>query len=251
MTPSAPVPPTPARNRRRLARRDNIGRCPKSPARPPPGASKPTPTARDADVPPLPPMVHASETGAGAGAATAEDRRRALFPSLATLLAGHVLRDGEVVLLILKPSIWFILFSVMRFSAAVLIVVIAATLWLDRHFAYHYVYAGAFAIGARLMWAILVWIGRLYILTDCRVLRLSGVFTVEIYDCPLRKIGQTRVTYSFRERLWRLGSIDIIPADDSRPPGVWQTIRRPVEVHEQVVAAIRQAKEGGCHGEWS
>jgi hypothetical protein len=201
-----------------------------------------------------PSLIHASETGggggAGAGAATAEERR-ALFPSLATLLTGHLLRDGEVVLLILKPSVWFILFSVMRFTAAVLIVVIAANLWLpDRHkFGHHYIYAGAFAIAARLMWAVLVWIGRLYILTDLRVLRLSGVFTVEIFDCPLRRVGQTRVTYSFRERLWRLGSIEVTPGDESRPPFVWQTVRRPVEVHEQVVAAIRQAKEGGC-GEW-
>src|SRR5688572_30052761 len=82
---------------------------------------------------PRPPMVHASEAGGGAGAgagAAAAEERRALFPSLATLLAGHLLRDGEVVLLILKPSAWFILFSVMRFVAAVSIAVIAANLWL-------------------------------------------------------------------------------------------------------------------------
>jgi hypothetical protein len=215
---------------------------------------------RDRTRPPrhaAPSLIHASETGgagagAGAGAATAEERR-ALFPSLATLLAGHLLRDGEVVVLILKPSLWFIVFSVMRFVAAVLIVVIAANLWLpDRpRYAYHYWYAGAFAIGARLVWAVLVWIGRLYILTDMRILRLSGVFTVEIFDCPLRKVGQTRLTYSFRERLCRLGSIEVAPADEARPPFVWQTVRRPAEVHEQIVAAVRQAKEGGCAGEWS
>lgn len=231
MTPTAGTPPTRRDRARVFARREG--------ARPP--------------RPGRPSLVHASEAGGGgAGAATAEERR-ALFPSLATLLAGHLLRDGEVVLLIVKPSIWFILFSVMRFSAAVLIVVIAANLWLpDRHkFGHHYIYAGAFAIGARIMWAVLVWIGRLYILTDLRILRLSGVFTVEIFDCPLRKVGQTRLTYSFRERLCRLGSIDVTPADDARPPFVWQTVRRPVEVHEQVVAAIRQAKEGGSAGEWS
>jgi Bacterial PH domain len=238
---------------------------PTADAAPPPTVPSPAPhLSRDDEVrvPPRaraqhvrPSLVHASDTGgagAGAGAATAEERR-ALFPSLATLLTGHLLRDGEVVLLILKPSVWLILFSVLRFSAAVLIVVIAANLWLpDRHkYGHHYIYAGAFAIAARLMWAVLVWIGRLYILTDLRILRLSGVFTVEIFDCPLRKVGHTRVTYSFRERLWRLGSIEVTPADDSRPPFVWQTVRRPVEVHEQIVAAIRQAKEGGCAGEWT
>src|SRR5690349_5663162 len=45
---------------------------------------------------------------------------------LAALLAGHVLSDGEVILLIIKPSVWFVLLSSLRFLAAVAILVIAA-----------------------------------------------------------------------------------------------------------------------------
>src|SRR5438309_1694149 len=37
--------------------------------------------------------------------------------SLAILLARHLLRDGELVILILKPSLWFILLTSMRFIA--------------------------------------------------------------------------------------------------------------------------------------
>ena len=164
---------------------------------------------------------------------------------MATLLAGHILRDGEVVLLILKPSLWSILFATMRFGAGVLIAVIAAELWLPSRAAAWYVEAGVFALAGRAMWAVLVWMGRLYVLTDLRILRLSGVFAVEVFDCPLRKVAQTRLVYSFRERLWRLGSVEITPQDETRPPGLWQTVRRPVEVHEQIVAAVRRSKSGG------
>ena len=42
--------------------------------------------------------------------------------SMATLLSRHVLRDGELVVLLLKPSAWFILLSSLRFIAIVVIV---------------------------------------------------------------------------------------------------------------------------------
>ncbi len=35
------------------------------------------------------------------------------------MLARHILRDGEVVLLVTKPSLWFILLSSLRFMAIV------------------------------------------------------------------------------------------------------------------------------------
>lgn len=199
-----------------------------------------------AAVPAMPTSLPATDTGAAA-----VPDKRPLFPSLAQLLAGHVLQDGEVVLLILKPSLWFILFSTMRFAAGVLIAVIAAELWLPRQAARWYVDAGLFLLFGRLLWSVLQWMGRLYVLTDLRILRLSGVFTVEIFDCTLRQVSQTRLVYSFRERLWRLGSIEVTPRDDATPPVLWQTVRHPVEVQEQIVAAIRKAKNGcpPCGGE--
>ena len=191
--------------------------------------------------PALQPQLHPSEGGAAAAADALP-----LRSSLAALLAGHVLRDGEVVLLILKPSLWFIAFNSMRFAAAVLIITIGAQLWLhNARVVTNVAYAGAFLLAGRVMWAVLQWMGRLYVLTDMRILRLSGVFNVEIFDCALRKVATTRLTRTFREKLWRLGSIEIVPADDTCPPAVWQTVKRPAEVHEKVQATIERAKQGG------
>lgn len=185
------------------------------------------------------PDLHAA-TPAGA----AVEAKRPLSPALAVFLAGHVLRDGEVVLLVLKPSVWFILLISLKIAAAMAICAIASKLWLPEHVAWYYVEAAAFLVVGRLMWSTLLWVNRIYILTDQRVLRLAGVFQIEIFDCGLRKIGATRVVYSFRERLLRLGSVEIIPSDERKPTGLWQTVRRPAEVEEMIQAAMKNARMG-------
>jgi hypothetical protein len=169
--------------------------------------------------------------------------------SLAKLLASHILRDGEVVILILRPSLWFILLSSLRFVAAALVLIFAVRLIGIQSISAHstvrsLIELGVTAISARLMWATLQWMSRLYILTDLRLLSISGVFTVNVFDCPLRKVARTRIIRSNPERFTSTGSIEIIPQDDSLPFGLWQTIARPMAVHEQVVATINRAKQG-------
>ena len=160
---------------------------------------------------------------------------------LANLLTRHLLRDGEVIHLVLKPSLWFICLTSLRFIAATLIVAIGAKLWLHGY-THFYVESTVFCIGGRLMFATLSWMGRLYVLTDQRVLRLSGIFTVDIHDCPLRKVLKTRINSAFRERITGVGTIEIIPQEEERACGWWQMVRRPREVHERIEAAVRRAK---------
>ncbi|HEV7299554.1 MAG TPA: PH domain-containing protein [Tepidisphaeraceae bacterium] len=197
-------------------------------------AARPTPAdLAEADC-------RASELRAASGSAVAPARS-----SMATLLSSHILNDGELVLLVLRPSLWFILLSSLRFSAAVLIAVIGMKLWGRAISDRVYIDIAAVAIVGRLMYAIVAWMGRLYVLTDMRILRLSGVFTVDVFDCPLRKVARTRLSFPIRERLLRLGSIEIVPADGEMPATVWSMIARPVEVHETVTAAISRAKQNG------
>ena len=184
------------------------------------------------------PPMHASES-----AAVASPRAT----SLATLLTGHVLRDGEVVLLALKPSLWFIVFQSILFAAAVVFGLLIARVFGDRLPLAHrvvYIEAAVFLIAGRVMWAVLQWMGRLYVLTDQRIIRLAGVFSVDIYDCPLRKVAGTQITTSMKERICRLGSIEIHSKETHKccPAGAWQTIARPVEVNEQINAAIHKAQ---------
>lgn len=167
--------------------------------------------------------------------------------SLTALLAGHILHDGETVLLVLKPSLWFILLNSLRWAAAIAILLLAVRMNHDQlpGKSAFYVEAGIFVLAGRIMWAVLEWMSRLYVLTDLRILRLAGIFSVDIFDCPLRKIGATRICFTTRERILRLGSIDIFPADPQMPGATWQTISRPRHVYDQIIATINRAKQCG------
>ena len=198
----------------------------------PPTPPPPTQHDRVAD------SVHPSESAAAA----------ADFPldsPLAALLTRHVLSDGEIVLLMLKPSPWFIVFTSLKFAAVVIILAIAGKIYQDHLHIGAVPQTAALILSGRLMVAALQWMGRYYILTDLRILRVGGVFRVDIFACPLRKVARTRVLRTLRDRLFGVGSIEIIPQDEKLPIGLWQTIGRPLKIHEQVAAAINKAKQCG------
>jgi hypothetical protein len=189
-------------------------------------------------------QLHAAEACPAAASPTA-----AVTP-LGALLARHIVRDGEVVLLVLKPSFWFILLSSLRFIATVAIFAMGAITLEGRYNReWFYLEAAIFLVAGRIMFSVLQWMGRMNVLTDMRVIRLSGVFKLEIFDCALRKVARTQITTSLKERLCGTGSIEIIPAADPHDAapaaGTWQTIRRPREVHDLIVSTINKAKHHG------
>jgi hypothetical protein len=165
------------------------------------------------------------------------------------LLAGHILRDGEIVVLLLRPSRWFIMLSSMRFVTIVAILTIAGIIFAQRYEAavrLPLLEIGLLLAAGRLIWGVLQWMSRLYILTNLRILRLSGVFNVEIYDCALRKVARSLLDRTLPERLCRIGSILIIPQEEDCPIGSWQMVAEPGRVQQQVAAAIARARQGGA-----
>jgi len=164
---------------------------------------------------------------------------------LAVLLSTHLLRDGEIVQLVIKPSLWLIPFISLWFSAVVLLAAMMGSL-ATHHLRDRVCFEMAgLLIGGRLLVATAQWMGRLYVLTDWRVMSINGVYHLEIFDCPLRKIARTRLVSPMREKLVLVGSIEIIPADEQMPASVWQTIAAPRQVHEQIIAAINRARQSG------
>lgn len=182
------------------------------------------------------------QTAAFAGEASAVAPVVAIA-SVAAILSGHVLRDGEEILLILKPSRWSVAMSCFAFAASVAIVLCIMQLVHAPQFHY-YADAALLALATRVMWAILNWMGRLYVLTNQRIMRLSGILTIEVDDCPLRKVRCVSLVRSPGERLLHLGTIDVDPVDDARRPFAWQTIPEPQPVLEQIQIALRRAKQG-------
>jgi hypothetical protein len=188
--------------------------------------------------------LHATEAGAATAPAEAPT---AISTSLATLITRHILRDGEIILLLLKPSLWSIVFAALPAVAIALIVIISTRLWAPHH-AHIGIEVGLMLIAIRTSWAIMSWAGKLYLLTDLRIVRIWGVFNPQIHDIPLRKVARTRPISSVHDRVCRVGSIEIIPESDQWPWSVWQTVAKPQSVHETIRRAIARAKQGGCHG---
>jgi hypothetical protein len=163
---------------------------------------------------------------------------------LAALLARHVLSDGEVVLLILRPSRWFIALSCLRFLTVIAGILLLGAFYepLPVAMLRQCLGAAAFLAAARLMWAILQWMSRLYVLTDQRILTLAGVFNVEAFECPLRRVARTFLDSPLRERVCRTGTVVIVPADDHLPLGAWRTVAEPREVLRTIREAIAHAR---------
>lgn len=165
-------------------------------------------------------------------------------------IADQILDGGETVLLAIKPSLWFVLFDAARW------IVLGATLLLISTFSSFEVtwvarqtigQLGAAIIIVRLGMAFLRWVSRFYILTNRRVMRVRGVFKVDILSCPLLSIRRTEIMIGPHEKVTRLGTIlfasDEVPCDDFH----WFQINKVEEVHERIRRAIDRASNEQPH----
>jgi hypothetical protein len=155
---------------------------------------------------------------------------------VATMLPPDVIQPGELIILLLKPSAWFILLDSLRFIAGVAIVVLLL-LWLrpaglDKYLDQRDLILCGIAIsGVRLFWQFLVWLSHVYVLTDRRIVRVQGVLRVHVFETSLKQIQHTVAYFSIRERLFGLGSIGFATAGTDRVDAWWRMIANPLEVH--------------------
>ncbi len=165
-------------------------------------------------------------------------------------IAEQIIDGGETVLLAIKPSLWFVLFDSARW------IFLGGTLLLISIFSSFQVAGisrqtigqiGAAIIIIRTGMAFLRWVSRFYILTNRRVMRVRGVFKVDILSCPLLSIRRTEITIGPHERMTRLGTIlfasDEVPCDDFH----WFQINKVEEVHERIRRAINRASDEQPH----
>ncbi len=175
---------------------------------------------------------------AAAPAVSAEDESEA--PVVAELL-----QPGETVILLLKPSLLYIVLgSASSLLGIGLIAFLAA--WLDRRFGWmpwsdHQAIAvGVFVGAVRLLWQFLEWASRIYILTDRRILRRKGVIRVSVFECRLEQIQQTAVFQSLRERIFFLGTMCFATAGAASFVALWTYVGRPFEVQRTVAEAVER-----------
>jgi uncharacterized membrane protein YdbT with pleckstrin-like domain len=149
--------------------------------------------------------------------------------------------------LAIKPSMWFVALSSFRWVAlGVAMMVFSTSDWSPGQFKWYIYYAGCWIALGRIGWSVLEWVSTLYVLTNYRVMRLRGVFNIDLFECRLRNVQNTFLTASFAERILRIGTITF--QTGSAGTASWRMVARPWEIHEQVVAAIRRAQDRNGNG---
>ena len=175
------------------------------------------------------------------------------------IVPADLLEDGELILLAVKPSGWFVLLVSWPVLAAAGVVTAAAYLAhgvLPTTALQHLVLLICIAAGClRVVLACFQWLGQLYVLTDRRVIRIRGVIHVDLLACPLKQVRQVVLTAAILERPLHLGSLYFEVsrqhpedqhngADASGDPADanWTHIAHAAEIHEIVLNAIRRAR---------
>jgi uncharacterized membrane protein YdbT with pleckstrin-like domain len=172
------------------------------------------------------------------------DHKHAHAQPDATILPAELLQPGEVIILLLKPSLWYLILAPLR--TLIMIVLLSFALFylcdytslpLSKH---DILIAGGGLFGLRVFWQFLNWLSRIYVLTDQRIIRVKGVFQVQIFEAPLKKLQNTQMTFLVRERLFGLGSIHFYTAGTNLPEASWEMINRPLEAHQTIIRTMNK-----------
>jgi hypothetical protein len=179
------------------------------------------------------------------GALTFSETPAIATDAVDTAAASDLVRDDEVVILLLRPSVLFVflvpLGSIMgMLILTLLLALLAAKLpwvgWNEQQ-----AYALGFAlITARLIWQALEWFNRIYILTDRRIITRSGVMRVSVFETQLKHIQHTTVFMRLRERVFGLGTIGFATAGSDMIDSFWVMLRQPMAVHRVILEAIQR-----------
>ena len=166
------------------------------------------------------------------------DRADAMLPT-------DLLQGGEILILILKPSPWFIILGCLGHLVSLALATAAAMAlaqfefawWLSKNDA---ALVGIMAVLLRLGGQFLEWLGRIYVLTDRRVIRRMGVLRIFTFETPLKNIQHTQLLLSLRERLFGLGTIGFATSGTDRPEAFWVMLARPAAVQRKIIQTINR-----------
>lgn len=168
-----------------------------------------------------------------------------LKPDIDALIPSDLLHEGEEVILAIKPSLWSVVFVSIRTVMVSVSIAIVVTFWGQR---WHLGPLGGYIIltcvGAalgRVGYGFLQWLSRVYVLTNKRVIRVRGVFTIDIFQCSLPRLQNTFLTMTLAQRFLRLGNIAFTTAGTSGIEAIWRHVCRPLEVHQKLIRAINTA----------
>jgi uncharacterized membrane protein YdbT with pleckstrin-like domain len=173
----------------------------------------------------------------------------AVNPDLVSaMVPAQMLDEDEVVLILTKPSLFYIFYTSAFFIAITLVIgaLAAKTAYINdllnltpRSIAF----ITLLVCLGRIIWALLVWTSHVYMLTNRRVVTIKGVINVHVFQAPLRKIQSTLLYRPIFQRLIGTGTIGFSTAAAAgSPESTWVMISRPEETLAQITNTMNKSK---------
>lgn len=161
-----------------------------------------------------------------------------------SILPAQVLHPNEIIVLLLKPSLWFVVLSAWR-MLAVMTTLFALGFLFDPQGQHTGLIRSELALVyivllvVRIGWQLMEWLGHVYILTDQRVITSVGFLRPVSYEAPLGRIKHAELVVSKTEQMFELGTIGYTTnASDGHFVTQWKMLSRPAAVYDAVVRAI-------------
>ncbi len=151
--------------------------------------------------------------------------------------------ENEKMLLVTRQH-WFVLSSTIIAEILIILIIIAVATTVSIVTPPIGVLAAIIAVGLSLIPAIsmirdiLIWYNRQYIVTNRRVIQISGVINKNVVDSSLEKVNDVKMSQSFFGRIFDYGNVEILTASEL---GVNQFQRIGDPVHFKI--AMLNAKE--------
>ncbi len=98
-----------------------------------------------------------------------------------------------------------------------------------------------------LLWKLLAWHRREYILTDRRVVKQEGVFSISSFDAPLDKINNVFHQQSFMGRLFKYGQVGLETASEQGTT-IFDFLSHPLDFKNCIVSQRELYTDSGSTG---
>ncbi len=164
----------------------------------------------------------------------------------AYLVPADLLGDGEIIILAIKPSGWFVLLASLPVLVSALVVAVIAyvmNIYRSETPAETIICLCAAVALVRVLGACWQWLGRTYVLTNHRIVTVRGLVRVRTSSAVLTDVRQAVLTEAIGERLFGTGSIYCLTASESIPAVVWNTVDKPDQMHEIVLEAVNRSRK--------
>jgi len=125
-----------------------------------------------------------------------------------------LLGENERILLVTRQH-WFVLFSNILLEILLIVLLVAGVVALSLVYPVATVgYVLVLVPLAGMIRDILIWSNRQYIVTNRRVIQISGVLSKNVVDSSLEKVNDVKMSQSFFGRLFNYGDIEILTASE-------------------------------------